>query len=58
VRVMPGRPPMRMGKALPGRARSHIAQVDWLDFSARDAIILHKTERWLESRAIRGLLYE
>ena len=49
---------MRMNNALPGRARLHIAQVDWLDFSARDAIILHKTERWLESRAIRGLLYE
>lgn len=47
-----------MDNALPGRARLHIAQVAWLDFSARDAIILHKTERWLESRAIRGLVYE
>jgi hypothetical protein len=47
-----------MDNVLPGRARLHIASVDWLDFSARDTIILHKTERWVESRAIKGLLYE
>lgn len=48
---------MRMGNASPGRDRLHVTQVDWLDFSTRDGIILHKTERWFGSRAIRGLFY-
>jgi hypothetical protein len=47
-----------MDNALSGRARLHIPQVDRLDISTREAIILHKTGGRLDSRVITGLLYE
>jgi hypothetical protein len=46
------------GQRAAWRGKSLMAQVGWLDFSAREAIILHKIERWLEICASRGLLCE